>query len=283
VAPQVTWDLHSKIVVAAGLTETLRHAGVDVDPAVLIPRPVDLPATARQADLVFATADRSTVVHVEIQQRPDRGIGRRMLGYASRIVEHPAYRDHVRDLAQVVVQVTGGRPMDTRFRVGELSNSCALVHIPSIPVAELVATSGLAPFAMVSGGSEVVPLVVRRVAEVDGSELRLAMLELAISLDPANSGVIMEQLRRDDMTDVIDELRRTDWGRGLIAEGREEGREQGRSEAQLAAIVEILMARFPTAEAEVISRTAQRLLVEAGPGAIRAAVTLDGPDSLPPS
>lgn len=83
--------------------------------------------------------------------------------------------------------------MDTRFRKGDLSNSCALVHIPSIPVADLVATPGLAPFAM----------------------------------------------------------------------------------------VQILMARFPAADTTAIERTARRLQVDAGPGAIRAAVMLEGPDAAP--
>lgn len=112
------WDLYCKLVVTAGLAETLRHAGVTVDAGSLLPRPVDLPATARQADLVFATPDRSTVVHVEVQQRPDPAIGRRMMVYAARIAENPAYGSRIRDLAQVVVQVTGRRPMDTRYRLG---------------------------------------------------------------------------------------------------------------------------------------------------------------------
>lgn len=277
--PQTTWDLYSKLVISAGLRETFRHAGIAVDAAALVPRPVDLPATARQADLVFASSDRSLVVHVEIQQQPDTRIGRRMLGYAARLVEATEYRDRILDLVQVVVQVTGRRPMDTRFRMGELSNSCSLVHIPSIPVSELLATPDLAPFAMVNGGAEAVEPLLRRVAEVHGVERRLAMLGLAISLDPAHSDVIMEQLRRDDMTDVLDELRRTDWGRGLIAEGREEGREEGRQEgrmaARMSAVVDVLSARFPGADRRAVERTAGRLTDEAGPDAVRVALTLE--------
>ena len=60
-----TWDLHSKLVIAAGLAETLRYAQVDIDPTRLLARPVELPATARQADLLFATVDKSVVVQVE--------------------------------------------------------------------------------------------------------------------------------------------------------------------------------------------------------------------------
>ena len=269
------WDLHCKLVVTAGLAETLRHAGVTVDAGSLLPRPVDLPATARQADLVFATPDRSTVVHVEVQQRPDPAIGRRMMGYAARIAENPAYRSRIRDLAQVVVQVTGRRPMDTRYRLGELSNSAALVHVPSIPVDDLLGSPGLAPFAMVCGGREAVERLIAHVAQVEGPELRVAMLALAISLDPRLSGVIMDELRRDDMVDVLDELRRTDWGRGLLAEGRQEGRQEGESTARLAAVVDVLAARFPTAERSTVDRTASRLVGESGADAVRAAVALD--------
>lgn len=272
------WDLHCKLVVTAGLAETLRHAGVAVDPGSLVPRPGDLPATARQADLVFATPDRSTVVHVEVQQRPDPAIGRRMMGYAARIAENPAYRSRIRHLAQVVVQVTGARPMDTRYRLGELSNSAALVHIPTIPVDDLLRSPGLAPFAMVSGGREAVERLVARVAQVKGPELRVAMLALAISRDPRLSGVIMDELRRDDMVDVLDELRRTDWGRGLLAEGRQEGRQEGESTARLAAVVDVLAARFPTADPSAVDHTASRLVSEGGAEAVRAAVALDALD-----
>jgi hypothetical protein len=264
------WDLYSKLVVAAGLAETLRHAGVDLDAATLVAQPTDLPANARTADLVFATSDGRDVVHVEIQQRPDPTIGRRMLGYGARIVDHPDHRDRMRHLIQVVVQVTGSRPMDTRFSCGWLSNSCALVHIPSIPVADLVATPGLAPFAMVGGGADAVPLLVQRMSEVDATELRLAMLGLAVNLDPASSDAIMEQLRRDHMTDVIDELRRTEWGRGLIAEGREEGRE----ETRLADVLDVLRARFADAPQDVVTRAAHELVRREGAGAVRAALTL---------
>ncbi|MGF1646702.1 MAG: hypothetical protein ACFCVF_07270 [Kineosporiaceae bacterium] len=155
-ATQTRWDLYSKLVITAGLAETLRQAGVRVDARTLVAGPVDLPATARQADLVFATADGSRVVHVEIQQQPDPEMGRRMLAYAARIVEVPDHRVRMRDLVQVVVQVTGQQPMDTRFRMGELSNSAALVHIPSIPVGDLLASPGLAPFAMINGGVDAV-------------------------------------------------------------------------------------------------------------------------------
>lgn len=280
------WDLHCKLVVTAGLAETLRHAGVTVDARALRPRPVDLPATARRADLVFATPDGATVVHVEIQQRPDPAIGRRMMGYAARIAEDPAYRTRIRDLAQVVVQVTGRRPMDTRYRLGELSNSAALVHVPTIPVDDLLETSGLAPFAMVSGGRSAVGRLVARVAEVEGPDLRVAMLALAMSLDPRHSGAIMDELRRDDMTDVLDELRRTDWGRGLLAEGRQEGRQEGRHEgeavARLAAVVDVLSTRFPDADPAAVHHTAARVVDENRTEAVRAALALDTLDTLDP-
>lgn len=101
------------------------------------------------------------------------------------------------------------------------------------------------------------------------------MLALAISLDPRLSGVIMEELRRDDMVDVLDELRRTDWGRGLLAEGRQEGRQEGESTARLAAVVDVLAARFPNADRSTVDRTASRLVGESGADAVRAAVALD--------
>jgi hypothetical protein len=266
------WDLHSKIVVGAGLSATLAHAGVDVDVADLHPRPVELPATARQADLLFASADLDTVVQVEIQHRPDPRIGLRMLGYAARIADDPSYRDRVRRLEQVVVQVTGRRRMETVFRLGSLANDSRLVHIPSIPEADLLLTPDLAPFAMVSGRAGAVAPMIERIAEVEAPALQASMLALAMGLAPGVSGVIMERLRRDRMTDVITELRKTDWGRGLIAEGREEGREEGR----LAAVADVLAARFPHADRASVERAARRLVTRLGDGAIRAALTQDG-------
>ncbi|MGF1646500.1 MAG: hypothetical protein ACFCVF_06225 [Kineosporiaceae bacterium] len=266
------WDLYSKIVVGAALGETLRYAGVDVEASSLDPRPVELPATARQADLLFASQDRATVVQVEIQHRPDPRIGLRMLGYAARIAEDPAYRDRVRRLEQVVVQVTGRRRMDPTFRLGALSNACRLVHVPSIPVADLLGSAELAPFAMVGGGMRAVDQMVDRISGVEPPALRASMLALAMGLAPGASGVIMERLRRDQMTDVITELRKTDWGRGLIAEGREEGREEGR----LTAVVQVLSARFPGAELPVVDQAARRLVRRFGDRAVRAALDHEG-------
>lgn len=282
---ETKWDLHSKLVVAAGITETLRHAKVDIDASQLVVRPVELPATARQADLLFATADGSVVVQVEVQHRRDPGMALRMTGYAARIAEDPAYRERLRDLVQIVVQVTGGA-MDTGFRLGALSNRFRLVHIPSVPVAELLGSPGLAPFAMVRGGPQAVAPMVGRIAEAGDTGLRASMVALAIALAPSVTGVIMDRLRRDDMTDVITELAKTDWGRGLIAQGRdegrlagrEEGREEGRREALVADVADVLAVRFPRGAPASVGRTALRLIAETA-HPIREALVLDQLDS----
>jgi hypothetical protein len=139
-------------------------------------------------------------------------------------------------------------------------------------VTDLLRSADLAPFAMVGGGITAVDRMVDRIATVEPPALRASMLALAMGLAPGASGVIMERLRRDRMTDVITELRKTDWGRGLIAEGRQEGRQEGR----LAAVAEVLAARFPAADPSSVQQAARRLVTRHGDRAVRAALTLDG-------
>jgi hypothetical protein len=162
-----------------------------------------------------------------------------------------------------------------------LSNSASLVHVPTIPVDDLIATPGLAPFAMVRGGHDVVPAVVRRIAEVRGLELQIAMVALSLALDPASDPVIMDELRRHDMSEVLDEyavlreLRKTWWGE----EVREEGRTEGRTEA----VAEVLHARFPDASQAAVDTTARRLVGADAAAAIRAALALDLLDAVAPA
>jgi len=72
------------------------------------------------------------------------------------------------------------------------------------------------------------------------------------------------------LASVISIMAETEFGRGLIAEGREEGREQARRDA----IVEVLAARFPHASVEQQERTARRLLGEQPDIAVALAATL---------
>ena len=76
------------------------------------------------------------------------------------------------------------------------------------------------------------------------------------------------------LASVISIMAETEFGRGLIAEGREEGLEEGREQARRDAIVEVLAARFPHASVEQQERTARRLLGEQPDIAIARAVSL---------
>lgn len=268
------WDMWSKLVVTVGIADVLRHAGVEVDARRLRPRSGELPSAVRRADLLLASEDCAQVVHVEIQHRADPAIGLRMLGYAARIAEHRDYRDRIRDLVQIVVQVTGARPMAVDYRLGLLRNGFHLVHVPSLPIEDLLASPTLAPLAMVVGGSAAVRGVVERIARVDPGELRIAMLGLALGLDPVQGDVIMDELRRAGMTDVVEQWRHTRWGRDLMDQGRQEGRQEGEDAARLAAVRDVLSSRFPGVDDGVVDRVARRLVAADSAGAIREALAL---------
>lgn len=114
------------------------------------------------------------------------------------------------------------------------------------------------------------PDVVEAMANVGDAEVRGSMAALALYLAPELVTTIMEEIRRLGMTDLVAELRRSDFGRELLAEGREEGREEG----ERAMLVALLATRFPTADVLQLERTAARLLAAGSLTAASAALTL---------
>ncbi len=96
-----------------------------------------------RADLVF-TISEGRVVHIEIQQRPDPNMARRMLEYAGRLyARHPAGALRPGGLIQVVVQVTGS-PMPGYLHTDMLDCRFNVVHGPTVPSALLLADAGTA-------------------------------------------------------------------------------------------------------------------------------------------
>jgi hypothetical protein len=173
------WDQNSKHLVAAGLEGLLDRLGIEVGER-LEPCTVELPASAHRADLVFATSG-GRVVHVEVQQSPDPDMGRRMVEYAARIAGRSPGAGGVRDLVQIVFQVSGRR-MPSRYRLGRLTNDVTVVHVPTTPPEELLAVPPLAPFALVPGGAAAAPRVVEAITRTTDADLGSAMSALAVDL-----------------------------------------------------------------------------------------------------
>lgn len=260
-----SWDLHAKRAVALGLSSILDLLGeIGFGDAVLVPQTVELPAGAHRADLVFMTPV-GVVIHVEIQHGPDRDMPRRMVEYHARIARTEPFASTMIDMVQVIVQITGAA-MPSRYRMGRLSNDPHLLHIPTMAQADLLAIPGLAPFALTSGGEALVGPVVARIAAVTDLQTRLSLVTLAVQTVPGLGDVILERLRRLDMIDVEEAFLHTEFGRGLVAQGRVEG--------QVATVIDILSARFSAAPADRIAATAQRLVAQY-PGHVgRAALAL---------
>jgi hypothetical protein len=264
------WDAHSKATITAGLTALL--AGLDLRLGhEWTPCSVELPAGAHRPDLVFMSPV-GVAVHVEVQQEPDPDMAARMAEYAVRMAR-TSFARPLTDLVQIVVQVTGA-PMAVDFRLGRLSNRVHLVHVPTMSWDRYRVSSPLAPFALVSGGDRLVGPVVGAIAGTSDADLRSAMAMMALYLAPELTDTLVAAIRRVGMTDIIEAVERTEFGRGLIARGRQEGRQEG----ELHALAELLRARFPGASRPAVDHTASILLVEHGDAAIRVALALE---SLP--
>ena len=252
------YDEASKAAVHAGLLGLLRL--VDADLSVQLstansepprPLPVDLPATVHRADLLYRFGDGS-LLHIEIQQHPDPVMGRRMVEYGIRLAAvHSALRGRGAAV-QIVVQVRG-RPMPTRYEWAGITGSFHLLHIPSLDTEVLLATPALAPFALIPGGAKVVPAVARTIAATTDSILQGKLATLAVRLAPDLARILVEQLKENDMSTeiIVRELRNTDVGRTMLAEGR--------SEERHAAVVAVLRHRFPDADQARLDRTAERI------------------------
>lgn len=269
------WDLYSKAAVAAGIGGILAHLGVSLDPASLQTESVELPAGTHRADLVFTGAG-GVVVHVEIQQRPDPGMGLRMAGYAVRIAASKQFQRVMTDLVQIVVQLDGP-PMPTSYRLGRLSNDVLLLHVPSTPPEVFLDTPSLAPFALSGGDPALVGPVIDRIATLD-QDMRASAAILAVFLAPGLRVNLIEQLRRADMIDtrekVAADLRDTEIGRMWVQQGLERGLEQGERAGIELAVTDVLTARFPDVDPVRIQRTAVRLVEAEHNHAARAAMTL---------
>ena len=184
-----SWDLHAKRAVALGLPSILDLLGeTGFGHAALVPQTVELPAGVHRADLVFMTPT-GVVVHVEIQQGPDRDMPRRMVEYHARIARTEPFASAMTDMVQVIVQITGPA-MPIRYRLGRMSNEPHLLHIPSTAPADLLAIPGLAPFALTSGGEALVGPVVMRIAAVSDVHIRLSLVTLAVQTVPELGDVL---------------------------------------------------------------------------------------------
>ncbi len=267
--PARDFDGYSKTAVQHGLAELFAWAQVDIDTADLTAEPVDLHAGTHRADLVYSTVT-GVVVHLEIQQVADVTMGRRMTSYATRIMTAPRFAARITDLLQILVQVSGP-PMPTTFRLGGLSNTARLIHLPTIPADLLLTTPALSPFALTRGDPELVRPVVRSIGSLDDGDLRTSLTTLALYLASHLRATLVQELRRTGMIDtipeMIDELRDTEIGATF--------RQQGRQEGRLAAVVDILAARFPAADVETLTRTALWLLDAQDTHAVRAALDLE--------
>ncbi len=271
------WDQFSKTAVRAGIAGVLAQAGIEVSADALVLESVDLPAGTHRADLLFSGPD-GVVVHIEIQQRPDPFMGVRMLEYAVRIVRSPQLTGRVREIHQVVIQLSGV-PMPTRHDFGAAVGHFHLVHTPTTPLSVLLQTPALAPFGLTSGDPAAVGPVIDRIAAVSNADLRASLATLALFLAPGLRVTLMERMRRtaliDTRDDMLAEVRGTWLGHDLITEGLSQGLSQG----QLIAIVDVLTARFPDADPMRIHRTATRLLALDDDHPVRLALALDALDS----
>lgn len=273
-APRRSWDVHAKRAVALGLPGILDLLGeVDVGGVPLMPQTVELPAGAHRADLVFMSPT-GVVIHVEIQHEPDGDMPRRMVEYHARIARTAPFARTMTDIVQVIVQITGP-PMPSSYRMGRLFNTPHLLHIPTMATADLLAIPGLAPFALAPGRVDLVAPVVEQITTMTDLDTRLSLITLAVQTVPDLGDVILGHLRRLDMIDVEEAFLRTEFGRGIFAQGRVEGQVEG----QVAIVVDILSTRFSDFPAERIAATARRLVAEHPDHAGRAALaltTLDG-------
>lgn len=269
------WDFYTKQAVRAGLDGVLTRAGIPADAvASLVPQTVELPTSTHRADLVYAAPD-GLVVHVEIQQVPDPAMGRRMAGYAVRISDTEPFLSTMRDLVQILVQISGPA-MPERHRMGRLTNEVTLLHVPSTPAGEFLRTPALAPFALAGrdGAEAVIDEVMDGIAEVADADLQVTLVTLSLYLVPRLGRTIMERLRRADMNQLIEVLRDTEFGHWLKEEGAQEGErrgeqrgerrgeQRGRQIERRAAAVEILSFRFPDADLARIELTADRIVAE---------------------
>jgi hypothetical protein len=177
------WDRFSKDAVVSGLGGVLAATGIDIAVAALVPVPVELPAGTQRADLVFTSAG-GRVVHIEIQQRPDPGMGLRMLEYGARIATSPRIPVRVRTLRQVVIQLSGP-PMPERYDLSDVAGHFRLLHTPTTPVEVFLATPALAPFALTMEEPRRVGPVLDRIAAVNDPDLRASLATRALFLAPA--------------------------------------------------------------------------------------------------
>lgn len=273
------YDAASKAAVHAGLPGLLRLLGIHVagrrgpggTSPELQPLPVDLPAMVHRADLLYRLPDQG-LLHIEIQQKPDPVMGRRMVDYAIRLAAaHPALLGRSAAI-QLVIQVTGP-PMPTKYVWAGVTGEFRLLHIPSTDPADLLSTPALAPFALVPGGKAAVPAVARHIAATRDTQLQWTLATLAVRLAPHLAAILVEQLRENAVSTeiIVRELLKTDVGKKVFdelypgvrgeshADSRAKGRAEGRAEGLRAALVTVLSHRFPDADSARLDRTAGRL------------------------
>lgn len=256
-------DHYAKRMIDAGVGHVLDRLGVPIDPSGLTARPTELPVSAHRADLVYAAPD-GTVVHLEIQSRPDPAMGRRTAEYAIRLAGS-ARLAPVTGLVQVLIQLDGP-PMPTRYAQGGLVNRIHLWHVPSTPAGQLLADPVLAPLALIRGEPDLVQPVVDRIAAVRDPALQADLVLAALALCPAGTlrATVLSHARRTLMSsflqELADDLRGTYFGGDLIAEGERKGHREGHRDI----LVRLVSRRFPGAGPARVGRTVDRILDEPG-------------------
>jgi predicted transposase YdaD len=236
----------------------------------------ELPAVARQADLVWEVVDahgRSGLLHIELQSRPDPEIAERLAEYAIRLWRryHLPMRSVVVFLrptqavppSPFVVEFAGRQNLFYPFDVARLWEIPAervleTPHVELWPLAGLMAGATVDRVVATAQQIAAAPVGAQERSDLAGLLVLLAGLRLPTE-------AVLEALRRDPM--INDLVRESGVAGALIdeakSEGRREGLDEGLSEGQREGLDEGL-------------REAVRLAVEGrlGPldNAIRAAI-----------
>jgi hypothetical protein len=166
--------------------------------------------------------------------------------------------------------------MPSRYRLGRLINDVTVVHVPTTPPDELLAVPPLAPFALVPGGAAVAPQVVEVIAGTRDREVVQAMSALAVDLADGFRDTVIALLRRSSMIYPVEEVWadiehtwlgdavREHVGKIMLpdlqAQLLPELRAKVTAEVTAEAVREVLRARFPGADDEMVREAAARLV-----------------------
>lgn len=220
--------------------------------------PTELQVAPIRADSLILLASEDTILHIEFQVDPKVDIPFRMADYRLRVYR----RFPTKKIYQVVIYLRKTRSAlvrQTTFELPEMRHRYQVIRLWEIPSEQLLKSSGLLPFAVLSQTENPVEILQEVARKINNITDKTAQNDLFAST-AIIAGLVLDKmiiqrlLKEETMKESV--IYQEIIAKGL-AEGREEGREEGRKEGESNLILKLLHRRIGLIRPDIAEKIRQ--------------------------